>query len=158
MSKNAVSIIAFIILLVIFAGAFSSSYTSHNISNLAYVLAIGIDVGEKAKSGLNSVISKVTDFIGGKIDVQPTITPVLDLSDVETQSKSIDAMFSKEQAVAVNAGITANNTSGDGGSSSSSSSFTFTQNITSPKAVDAKTIYRQTRNQFARMMEAISRV
>ncbi len=49
MSKNTISIIAFVILLVIFACAFSSSYTSHNISNLAYVLAIGIDVGEQAK-------------------------------------------------------------------------------------------------------------
>lgn len=58
MSKNAVSIIAFIILLVIFAGAFSSSYTSHNISNLAYVLAIGIDVGEKAKMKISAQFTK----------------------------------------------------------------------------------------------------
>lgn len=58
MSKNAVSIIAFLILLVIFAGAFSSSYTSHNISNLAYVLAIGIDVGEKAKMKISAQFTK----------------------------------------------------------------------------------------------------
>ena len=49
MNKNVIAIIVFLILLVIFASAFSSSYTSHNISNLAYVLALGIDVGEKAK-------------------------------------------------------------------------------------------------------------
>lgn len=58
MSKNAVSIIAFLVLLVIFAGAFSSSYTSHNISNLAYVLAIGIDVGEKAKMKISAQFTK----------------------------------------------------------------------------------------------------
>lgn len=58
MSKNAVSIIAFLILLVIFAGGFSSSYTSHNISNLAYVLAIGIDVGEKAKMKISAQFTK----------------------------------------------------------------------------------------------------
>lgn len=58
MSKNAVSIITFLILLVIFAGAFSSSYTSHNISNLAYVLAIGIDVGEKAKMKISAQFTK----------------------------------------------------------------------------------------------------
>lgn len=133
-----------------FAGGISGS--GEQVENASEGLA------EKATSGLNSVISKVTDFIGGKIDVQPTITPVLDLSDVETKSKSIDAMFSREQAVSVNAGIAANNSANSSDSSSSSSNFTFTQNITSPKAVDAKTIYRQTRNQFARMMEAISRV
>lgn len=49
MSKNSVTIITFLILLVVFAVAFSSSYTSHNMSNLAYVLAIGVDVGEKSK-------------------------------------------------------------------------------------------------------------
>ena len=58
MSKNAVSIITFLILLVIFAGAFSNSYTSHNISNLAYVLAIGIDVGEKAKMKISAQFTK----------------------------------------------------------------------------------------------------
>lgn len=119
----------------------------------------GAGVAEKAKNGLNNVISKVTDFAMGKMDVQPTITPVLDLSEVESQSKSIDTMFSHDQAVKVDAGITSNAISRDSGSSSSSSSsFTFTQNITSPKAVDAKTIYRQTRNQFSRMTEAIKRL
>ena len=58
MSKNAISIIGFLILLAIFAGAFSSSYTSHNISNLAYVLAIGIDVGEKAKMKISAQFTK----------------------------------------------------------------------------------------------------
>ena len=58
MSKNEVSIITFLILLVIFAGAFSNSYTSHNISNLAYVLAIGIDVGEKAKMKISAQFTK----------------------------------------------------------------------------------------------------
>lgn len=62
MSKNAVSIIAFLVLLVIFAGAFSSSYTSHNLSNLAYVLAIGIDVGEKAKMKISAQFTKSDAF------------------------------------------------------------------------------------------------
>ncbi|MCI8273383.1 MAG: hypothetical protein HFJ55_04805 [Clostridia bacterium] len=48
MSKNTVSIIVFALLLCLFFNAFSSSYASHNIMNLAYVLAIGIDVGEHA--------------------------------------------------------------------------------------------------------------
>ena len=49
MSKNMISLITFIILLVIFINAFSSSYTSRKLGNLAYVLAMGIDVGEKSK-------------------------------------------------------------------------------------------------------------
>ena len=61
-SKNAINIIAFLILLVIFIGAFSSSYTSHNLTNLAYVLALGIDVGENAKIKLTAQFTKSASF------------------------------------------------------------------------------------------------
>ena len=49
MNKISVTIIAFLILFVIFANGFSAAYTSRKIDNIAYVLALGIDVGEKAK-------------------------------------------------------------------------------------------------------------
>ena len=58
MSKNFVIIVVFFILFVIFINAFSSSYASHNISNLAYVLAIGIDKGEKAKMKISAQFTK----------------------------------------------------------------------------------------------------
>ena len=58
MSKNFVMIVVFFILFVIFINAFSSSYASHNISNLAYVLAIGIDKGEKAKMKISAQFTK----------------------------------------------------------------------------------------------------
>lgn len=61
-SKNAINIIAFLILLVIFIGAFSSSYTSHNLTNLAYVLALGIDVGENAKIKLTAQFTRADYF------------------------------------------------------------------------------------------------
>ena len=48
-NKKLISFIVFFILLIIFINAFSSSYISHNIVNLAYVIALGIDVGENAK-------------------------------------------------------------------------------------------------------------
>lgn len=65
MSKNLVSIIVFAILLVIFINGFSESYTSHNISNLAYVLALGIDKGENAKLKLTAQFSKSSIFANG---------------------------------------------------------------------------------------------
>lgn len=62
MSKNAISIISFLILLVVFASAFSSSYTSHNMSNLAYVLALGIDVGENSKMKVSAQFTNSDSF------------------------------------------------------------------------------------------------
>ena len=62
MSKNAISIISFLILLVVFSSAFSSSYTSHNMSNLAYVLALGIDVGENSKMKVSAQFTNSDSF------------------------------------------------------------------------------------------------
>lgn len=62
MSKNLVSIIAFLLLLVIFINGFSASYTSRQIGNLAYVLAVGIDVGEKAKMKVSVQFSQSSTF------------------------------------------------------------------------------------------------
>ena len=62
MSKNAISIISFLILLIVFASAFSSSYTSHNMSNLAYFLALGIDVGENAKMKVSAQFTNSDSF------------------------------------------------------------------------------------------------
>lgn len=58
MSKNLVSIIVFFILLVFFINGFSASYTSRQIGNLAYALAMGIDVGEKSKMKVSIQFTK----------------------------------------------------------------------------------------------------
>ena len=61
-SKNSIAIISFIILLLIFIGAFSSSYSYQNLFNLAYVLAIGVDNGEKAKMKVSLQFTKSSSF------------------------------------------------------------------------------------------------
>lgn len=62
MSKNTIIIITFLILLVIFINAFSASYTSRQLGNLAYVLAMGIDVGEKANIKISIQFAKNSSF------------------------------------------------------------------------------------------------
>ena len=52
----------FFILLVFFINGFSESYNSHNITNLAYVLALGIDVGEKSALKVTAQFSKTAIF------------------------------------------------------------------------------------------------
>ena len=65
MSKNSISIIVFVVLLVIFINAFSASYTSRNISNLAYIFALGIDKGENAKMKISAQLSNIATSTGG---------------------------------------------------------------------------------------------
>lgn len=65
MSKILFSIIVFVILLGVFGNAFSASYVYSNIGDLAYVLALGIDVGEKSKLKISAQFSKTAVFTPG---------------------------------------------------------------------------------------------
>ena len=59
------------------------------------------DVGDKAKTGLSSAVSKISDAINSDIDAQPTIRPVLDLSDVESGAGYLNSMFNNGQTIGV---------------------------------------------------------
>lgn len=65
MSKNLLSIIVSIILLIIFGNVFSASYTSSAIGNIAYVLALGIDIGENAKLKVSAQFTKSSSVSPG---------------------------------------------------------------------------------------------
>lgn len=88
MSKNFISIVAFVVLLVIFISVFSKSYTSHNISNLAYVLAIGIDKGENAKMKVSTQFTKTAVFSSN------SGTSPEDASSIVLVSCEADSIFS----------------------------------------------------------------
>ena len=63
----------------------------HKISDRVYNSSYGL--GDSATSGISSAISKVADFVNSDIDAQPTIRPVLDLSDVKSGIGTIGGMF-----------------------------------------------------------------
>ena len=86
-SKNTIAIIAFVITLIIFIGAFSSSYSYQNMSNLAYVLAIGIDKGEKAKMKISLQFTKSSAFSSQNSSSE-------DSSNIVLVSGEADSIFS----------------------------------------------------------------
>ena len=88
MNRNLMNIVVFLILLVIFITGFSNSYTSHNISNLAYVLAIGIDKGEKTKLKISAQFSKSAIFSSGSGSSSE------DASNIILVSGEADSIFS----------------------------------------------------------------
>ena len=120
----------------------------------------GSEMAESAKNGLRNAISKIGDIISGNIDSQPTIRPVLDLSNVESGSRKLNALFSRNQAMSISARMNGlSNSENQNGDSarSSGNTYTFTQNNYSPKSLSSTDIYRQTKNQFTameRMLEA----
>ena len=61
----------------------------------------GYKMAEYAKRGLSGAISKINDFVSGDIDAQPTIRPVIDLSDVRTGVRALDSMLNFGPSVGV---------------------------------------------------------
>lgn len=61
----------------------------------------GYDVGEAAQFGLRSAISKVRSTIENDIDTQPTIRPVLDLSNVTAGAGTLSRMLDMRSSVGV---------------------------------------------------------
>jgi len=113
----------------------------------------GSEIAKSAKNGLSEAISNITDVIENDIDTQPTIRPVLDLSDVESGTGRLNALFSRTQAMSISAGMNrvANEEIQNGVITSSGNTIQFTQNNYSPKALSRIEIYRQTKNQLSMM-------
>lgn len=116
------------------------------------------NMGRKATQGLDDALSTVRDTIEGKVSDHPVIRPVLDLSDVQNGVTTLDSMFSRNRALAVNAIRTkkqmAVEMENQNGFTKSGPSYNFVQNNYSPKALSRIEIYRQTKNQFSALKGA----
>lgn len=112
------------------------------------------EMADSAKTGLGNAIAKVKDMIDNGVDGQPTIRPILDLSDIEEKSHRLNTLFSRSQALTVSTGIAAargRNLQNEDTNPNTGNSYNFTQNNYSPKALSRTEIYRQTKNQFSAM-------
>lgn len=120
----------------------------------------GSSIADAAKSGLTNAVAKVYDLIENGVDSEPTIRPVLDLSNVESGAARLNAMFSRTQAMSIGASMNeqaAARIQNGENTSTNGNTFNLTQNNYSPKALSRVEIYRQTKNQFSaleRMVEA----
>lgn len=112
----------------------------------------GTNMAAAAKNGLSNAISKIREFVDGEMEVQPTIRPVLDLSEVRSSAGRLTAILSRSQAMKISSSMNRETTgeiqNGDG-TPSVGNSYSFVQNNYSPKALSRIDIYRQTKNQFS---------
>lgn len=107
------------------------------------------EMAGSAVSGLKDTVSKLSRVVEADLDTQPTIRPVLDLSDVENGTKKLSALFSRDQAVAISASrsrSTVESSQNGVVQTDTAPSTTFVQNNYSPKALSRVEIYRQTNN------------
>jgi tape measure domain-containing protein len=147
-------------------GGYSAEGVAVGLSEMSGVVAkAAADTGQTAVDSLRKSMSGFSDLITGPVDIQPVITPVLDLSSVKKdagqigtvlgrQPISVDSAYSKAAAIA-NARMAAQEAAA-GVQTSTPAPVTFIQNNNSPKALSSATIYRQTNNQLSRAKGALS--
>lgn len=126
------------------------------------MMTSGIDVVDSSLSNIGKI--DIPEF-----DINPTITPVMDLSVVEGQAAYLNSMLSDTVGIGYSSKmidkITAMPRQRDAGRAAESvektpqqiiNNYDFTQNNTSPKALSRYDIYKQTRTQF-RQFEQMNR-
>ena len=69
----------------------------------------GSEIAGSAKNGLGEAIAKINDFVSNGMDSQPTIRPVLDLSEVTAGAGSISSLFNMRPSVGVMSNVGAIN-------------------------------------------------
>ena len=118
------------------------------------------EMADKARQGLNDAVAKISKILDSDMDVKPTITPILDLSNVRTGANKLNAMFSRNRALSIGSiGTNKSISENQNGASKEVSSpvWNFTQNNYSPKALSRVEIYRQTKNQISAAKGLVTR-
>lgn len=161
-------------------GIHSPSTVMMDISkNLTYSMASGIDkfgvkviqateaLSKDTIAGFSSLFTKVADVIDANPSFSPTITPVVDMTNIDSTSKQLDSIFGAKSLSVNLASVTAGNIaatqtpiSTEGGVSTQpqQAPISFTQINNSPKELSRIEIYRQTTNQLARARRIIGAV
>lgn len=122
--------------------------------NIDLVEKQATSMAEQAKSVLSDTLSNIPNLIDSDMDCSPVITPVIDLSDVESKTGMLNSLFSSDRAMEISSIMNRQRTiqndpveSINGGVSNVS----FVQNNYSPKALSSIDIYRQTKNQISQV-------
>ena len=149
-------------LMASFGEHFDQGFINGMMSLADKVASSATDVGKSAVDGMSLAMAKINDVLNDDTDFNPTITPVIDMTQIEKGLRTIDRGFSQNRGISLegtsrnanslsaemaNRGVAL---SGDGFSTKAPvQNYVFNQNNYSPKALSRLDIYRQTKNQFS---------
>jgi phage-related protein len=146
-------------------GMFADLGLAGGITKFAKVVLGSIkDLGESAITGFSSVIGRISDVVNSNMDVAPTITPVIDISNIKKGSDDIRRFFddggfspsmSTIKAKSISVGKDISGGSDSGNTNGTNKEITFIQNNNSPKALSPVEIYRNTRNLLSKTQKVV---
>jgi hypothetical protein len=121
-------------------------------------------LAKNAISGFSSVIGRITDVVNSDMDVTPTITPVIDMTNIENGSDEMRRLFgdggfspsmSTIKAKSISVGKDMSGNSDSSNTNGTNKEITFIQNNNSPKALSPVEIYRNTRNLLSKTQKVV---
>jgi hypothetical protein len=150
-------------------GAFSAEGLANGIDKMSKLVRISTeDMAKLALSSLSSSLSNMAKLMTDKVDIQPVIRPILDLTDLQSNAGQINRVLSGARMINLQAS-TSNAQQASIGFQTSKSTVDeidptdqppamvqYNQYNTSPKALSSAEIYRQTKNQLSKSREVVS--
>lgn len=132
------------------------------INHIPKVASASTRMGQAALDAISNTLANA-DVIGGAIDLQPKITPVLDLTQVKAGASQLSDL-TKGQLIAASSTASVQSISSANAAAAAQAATTtskqtnisFTQNNNSPVALSTADIYRQTNNQLSRVKGALT--
>lgn len=99
------------------------------------------NVGTTAVESLGNAISNISDVISGEVDMNPTIRPVLDLSNVQNGSKQLYNMMNKHDGYTMDSSINMANNASNGmlyNKNLANNTSSTNSNVTGPTPVSSQ--------------------
>ena len=84
---------------------FGVAFVNAIADNVKSAYSASAEMANSAKTGLINAFDKVNRIISGEVDINPTIKPVLDLTNVRSGANAISGMFGLQPSVGVLANI-----------------------------------------------------
>ncbi len=146
-------------------GMFVAMGLAHGISdNSSRAEEASANMGNDVLDEFARMVEDIAASMDDVIDFEPTISPVLDLSDVESNASKLGNMLSAatvpidvslNKANAASSGYENNRDFEDGYSGQTVNNFDYTQNNYSPKSLSETEVYRQTKNQLSSVKKGL---
>lgn len=108
------------------------------------VYSAGVDTADAALDGLSSALGEVSQGVDSEIDINPVITPIIDLSKIKVGARQIDSLLSYDQAMTISSSMFGS--VNDNPEQGNQPNISFNQYNYSPKALRRVEIYRDTKN------------
>lgn len=151
-------------------GQFSGEGMAIGLDSMSDAVAKSADgVGRSALDSMRKSLSGLSNVVSGEMNLNPIVTPVLDLTDLKKNTGQIDAVLAGVKPISISASLNSAKNASVGilsnqataGASNTTpgppdAGVTFIQNNTSPKALSTADIYRQTKNQLSTAKGALT--